>query len=126
MDECPEDIYRMFVRYLCVSECLRFECAVQLKLHDKPHYVKLFEREPMENTFRFFKKGKFRTYKVYTYIKDGITWSDVSISPICKTFTCKHKFNVTPSVANKWMLMCISADADKNAFASMKASLVTI
>lgn len=109
MDEVSPDIYRLISEYLPrVRDCLHFELAVQVRLYDKSVYVKRFEKEPLSNTFRFFRKGQLRTYKVPSYISDGITYSDVSVAPICRTFQCKHKLNVTPSQANHWVLSCIT------------------
>lgn len=126
MNELCDDIHRLLLQYLNVRSCLRLECALHKKLQTKYHYVKRFEKEPIENTFRFFRKGKMRTYNVYTYVKDDITWSEVNVSPICRSFICKHRNKISTSNGNKWVLMCLSADADKNAFATMKPLLVTI
>ena len=126
MNKLCNDIHLLLLNYLNVRSCLRLECALHKKLKDKEYYVKRFEQEPIENTFRFFRKGKLRTYNVYTYVKEGITWSEVNVSPICRSFICKHRNKISTTKGNQWMLMCLSADADKDAFATMKPMLVTI
>ena len=73
MNEVPHAVLKMMTEYIKVRDCLNFEEAIHLKLNKKKYYVKRFEMEPIENTFRFFKKGQLRTYKIYSYVKDGIT-----------------------------------------------------
>lgn len=126
MNELCDDIHRLLLQYLNVRSCLRLECALHKKLQTREYYIELFKKEPIENTFRFFRKGRLRTYNIYTYVKDGITWSEVNVSPICRSFICKHRNKISTSRGNKWMIMCLSADADKDSFAVMKPLLVTI
>ena len=108
MKELPEDVWRMVTIYLRVANCLRLEQAIQMKLFDKEYYMKLKEWEPLTNTIRLFKKGVFRTYRIYSYVEDGVTYSDVSVSPICRSFQCIHKLLITPSTACHWVLSCIT------------------
>ena len=119
MNKAPVVILQLVCEYLPrVRDCLHFELAVGVLINTKAHYVKRFDQEPISNTFRFFKKGQLRTYRIVSYISDGVTYSNVSVAPICRTFQCKHKQLITPSRANHWVLSCIS-DGDKNAAASI-------
>lgn len=113
MDEVPHTVLRMMTEYLTVRECLSLELAVHLKLNKKDYYVERFKWEPISNTFRFFKKNVLRTYKIYSYVDNGITYSDVSVSPICRTFQCKHKRRITPSDASHWVVSCVSEGNNK-------------
>lgn len=114
MNELPEDILRIMTQYLPrVVTCLYFELAMGKKINSKEYYVKRFENEPISNTFRFFKKGQLRTYTIYSFIRDGVTYSDVSVSPICRTFQCIHKKLITPSKANHWVITCMT-DGDNS------------
>lgn len=122
MKELPEDIWRTVTTYLRVSNCLRLEQAIQNKLYSKQHYEKLKEWEPLTNTLRLFKKGTFRTYKLYSYVEDGVTYTDVSVSPICRSFQCKHKRNVSPSKASHWVLSCIT-EGDNIGFGKITYSI---
>lgn len=114
MNELPVDIIREITGYLKVQQCLRLETAIHRKVNTKEHYVDLFSREPLLNRIRLFRKGVFRTYEIYSYIKDGVTYSDVTVSPICRSFRCKHSNFVTPSMATHWVLSCIT-DRDSQA-----------
>ena len=125
MDEVPHAVLKMMTEFIKVRDCLSFELAIQLKLNKKDHYVKRFAMEPLLNTFRFFKKGQLRTYRVYSYVSDGITYSDVSVSPVCKTFQCKHKYKITPSDANHWVITCIS-DGNKKGCAYIESNPVRL
>ena len=61
--------------------------------------------EPLTNTFRFFRKGQSCTYCIHSYIEDGVTWSHVSVSPLCRSFTCKHRQLISPSKACHWVFV---------------------
>ena len=119
MKEIPIDVLRIITDSLVVIECLRFEQALQMKIHDKQHYLKRKEWEPLTNTLRLFKRGIFRTYRIHSYVKDGITLSDVIVSPLCRTFQCKHKQKVSPSVANHWILSCVT-EGNTNGYGYIK------
>lgn len=108
MDRVPHSVLRMVTEYLKVTDCLRLELVLKLKLNTKEHYVKRFEFEPLHNTFRLFKKDRLRTYTMYSYIEDGVTYTEVTVAPVCSTFICKHKNLITPSVAQHWILSCIT------------------
>ena len=108
MNSIPEDILRLVTNYLIVVECLRLEVSIHKALYEKSHYLKRKEWEPLNNTIRLFKKGVFRTYHIYSYVEDGVTYSDVSVSPVCRSFQCKHKLLITPSTACHWVLSCIT------------------
>lgn len=108
MDRVPHSVLRVVTGYLQVRDCLRMEFVLGLKLYDKAYYVKRFELEPLYNSFRLFKKGVLRTYKLYSYIKDSITYSEVTVAPVCSTFICKHKNAISPSAAQHWLISCIT------------------
>ncbi len=108
MNEIPVDLLRSIVSYISVSDALHFEHALHQRLYKKAYYMKRKEWEPLVNVIRLFKKGVFRTYRIVSYVKDGVTYTDVSVSPICRSFQCKHQFLVSPSVACHWVLSCIS------------------
>ena len=108
MNEISDDLCRVVITYLMVTDCLRMELALHRRLHEKQYYMKLKEWEPLTNTIRLFKKGVFRTYRIYSYVKDGVTYSDVSVSPVCRSFQCVHKLLISPSVACHWVLSCIT------------------
>jgi hypothetical protein len=108
MNKVPHVVLKMVTEYLMVRECLSMEIAIRMKLNEKKYYVKKFEMEPLTNTFRFFKKGQLRTYRIRSFVKDGVTWSHVNVSPIHRSFTCKHRQSITPSMACHWVLSCIT------------------
>ena len=108
MNEVPHAVLRMMTEYLRVRDCLSMELAMHIKLNKKEYYMKKFEMEPLTNTFRFFRKGQLRTYCIHSYIEDGVTWSHVSVSPLCRSFTCKHRQLISPSKACHWVLSCIT------------------
>ena len=125
MNEVPHAVLKMMTKYLKVRECLSMELAIQLKLNRKEDYVKKFEMEPLTNTFRFFKKGQLRTYRIHSYVEGGVTWSDVSVSPICRSFTCKHRQLISPSKACHWVLSCIT-EGNKEGGAYIEANPVRL
>ncbi len=122
MKELPEDVLRRLTHFLCVLDSIRLENAICTKLYNTQHYEKLKEWEPLSNTLRLFKKGTFRTYKLYSYVEDGITYTDVSVSPKCRSFQCKHKQNVSPSKASHWVLSCIT-EGDNIGFGKITYSI---
>ena len=115
MKHLPCDICRCICSYMYVRDCLSLLIAIQEKLYKKDFYVKKFEKEPIINTFRIFKKGQLRTYKIHSYISNGTTYSQVSVSPICRTFICKHTGLLTPSKASQWLLYCLNSDVSGKA-----------
>lgn len=125
MNSIPEDILRLMTNYLVVVECLRLEQAVQKTIHEKRHYLKRKEWEPLTNTIRLFKKGVFRTYRIYSYVEDDVTYSDVYVSPACTSFQCKHRRLITPSKASHWVLACIT-EGSSEGYGFVKASLKPI
>ena len=108
MNRVPHSVLRMVTKLLKVRECLLLELAMGFKINKKDYYVMRFEWEPLHNVFRLFKKGQLRTYNIYSYIKDGTTYSEVTVAPVCSTFVCRHKNEITPSMAQHWVLSCIT------------------
>lgn len=119
MEKISIDVLRIITENLLVKDCLRFEQAMHRKIYDKCHYVKRKEWEPLINTFRLFKRGVFCTYRIHSYVKGDMTISDVSVSPSCQTFQCKHVRKVSPSVANHWVLSCVT-NGDRRGYAYIK------
>jgi len=112
MNRLPDCIRRHIGDMLRVVDCVHFQVACGVTLFTTQELMQRAEVEPLTNTFRMFKHGKLRTYKIYSYIRNGVTYSDVSVSPMCQTFVCIHKYLVTPSVASHWILSCIYDGTD--------------
>ena len=108
--DLSDGLLRTIFGWLTTRDCLRSEIALRRNLYTKQEYLKRAEMDPVNNTIRFFKKGQFVTYNVYSYINDeGNTYSDVVISPQCKTLVCRHIRRVTPSEASQWVVSVITS-----------------
>ena len=108
MCEISNDLWRVVISNLTVTDCLRVEQAIQTKLYTKEQYLKRKEWEPLSNVIRLFKNNTFRTYRIYCYVKNGVTYSDVTVSPFCRFFRCEHTSLITPSVACHFILSCVT------------------
>ena len=103
----PKSLRRVIVDMVMVRDCVRLQIALREEIYDRDELLKRIQREPLKNTIRLFKSGQLRTYTIYSYIKDDVTYTDVSVAPLCQTFTCVHTHNVSPSVASHWILTCV-------------------
>ena len=109
--DLSEGLLRKIFGWLTTRDCLRSEIALRRKLYTKDEYLKRAEMDPVKNVIRFFKKGQFVTYNVYSYINsEGNTYSDVTISPLCNTLACRHIRRVTPSEASQWVVSVITSN----------------
>ena len=108
MDKVPIDVLRNVAEYLCTREIVSLQFVTRSFIVDKATLVKKFEKEPIMNTVRLFFKDYLHTYKIYSYVEKNVTFTDVHIFPNGHTFQCKHKYAITPSRANNWVLNCIS------------------
>lgn len=105
--DVPKALRRIIVNMLMVRDCVRLQIALRDEIYDRDELVRRKQREPLKNTLRLFKSGQLRTYTIYSYIKDDVTYTDVSVAPLCHTFTCVHTHKISPSVASHWILTCV-------------------
>lgn len=103
----PKSLRRVIVDMVMVRDCVRLQIALREEIYDRHELLKRIQREPLKNTIRLFKSGQLRTYTIYSYIKDDVTYTDVSVAPLCQTFTCVHTHKISPSVASHWILTCV-------------------
>ena len=103
--DLPTDIMRKIGELLCVREILAMEVAFHHEATPKTELIKKFHREPVHNTFSFFKRGRIVTYSMISYfIKDRLYTKVESFyggkHPITSVVT--HTACKTTSEANIW------------------------
>ena len=104
----PTAILRKICTLLVVREVLAIELAVRHQATPLAELHERFGKEPLENTYRFFKKGRLVTYNFLSYYDNDRLYTRVHSHysgrnvPVISVVT--HKVCRTTSEANMWSL----------------------
>ena len=102
------DVLRKICSLLVVKEVLYIELALRHRATPLEELHERFNKEPLENTYRFFKKGRMVTYNFLSYYDKDRLYTRVHSyysgrsTPIISVVT--HNVCRTTSEANMWSL----------------------